>query len=393
MSDGVVCIVQARMGSSRLPGKVLMGLAGRPMLRFMLDRLAPLTTLGIDRIVVATSTDPRDDPVEATARGADVAVVRGSERDVLSRYVEALDAFPATTVVRLTADCPLADPQLVAGVIDRHREAQADFTCNVLPRTFPKGLDVEVVAAAALRAAHAEAADPVEREHVTPFFYRHPERFRLANLLAPAGFNLGRERWTVDMATDLEFLRAAVAAVGNPLASWRTILDAVGPQLRPPVGQLVVRPARPYDAARLLAWRNDPTTVQLSRTGRPVEPHEHDRWFAERLDDPGTRIWIGEVDGEPVGEVRVDVRDGVGEVDVAVAPEHRGRGHARALLAEMEEEVLGDYQVRELVARVHPVNEPSERAFRAVGFVEAGDPDADGFRSLRWARGVPIEKA
>lgn len=393
MSDRVVCIVQARMGSSRLPGKVLMDLAGRPMLRFMLDRLAPLTTLGVERVVVATSTDPRDDPVEATASDARVAVVRGSEHDVLSRYVEALDAFPATTVVRLTADCPLADPQLVAAVIDRHRYAKADFTCNVLPRTFPKGLDVEVVDGAALRAAHAEALDPVEREHVTPFFYRHPERFRLANLPARDALNLGRERWTVDTATDLDFVRTAVAAVGDPLAGWRTILEAVGPQLRPAQGQLALRPARLDDGARLLAWRNDPQTVQFARSRRPVEPDEHGRWLAGRLDDPGTRVWIGEVDGEPVGEVRVDVRDGIGEVDVAVAPEHRGRGHARALLAEMEEEVLGDYQVRELVARVHPLNEPSERAFRAVGFVEAGDPGADGFRSLRWARGVPIEKA
>lgn len=393
MTDRVVCVVQARMGSSRLPGKVLMELAGRPMLRFMLDRLAPLTTLGVERVVVATSTDPRDDPVEETARGAGVAVVRGSEHDVLSRYVEALDAFPATTVVRLTADCPLADPRLVVAVIDRHREAKADFTCNVLPRTFPKGLDVEVVDADALRAAHAEAGDPVEREHVTPFFYRHPERFRLANLLAPDALNLGRERWTVDTAADLDFVREAVATVGDPLAGWRTILDAVGPALRPAPGQLAVRPARPDDAGRLLAWRNDPVTVRFTRTGRPVEPDEHERWLAERLADPGTRIWIGEVDGEPVGEVRVDVRDGVGEVDVAVAPEHRGHGHARALLAEMEEEMLGDYQVRELVARVHPGNEASARAFRAVGFAEAGDPAPDGFRILRWARGVPIEKA
>lgn len=392
MSDGVVCIVQARMGSSRLPGKVLMDLAGRPMLRFMLDRLAPLTTLGVDRVVVATSTDPRDDPVEAAAIDAGLAVVRGSEHDVLSRYVEALDAFPAATVVRLTADCPLADPRLVAAVIGRHREAGADFTCNVLPRTFPKGLDVEVVDAGALRVAHGEAADPVEREHVTPFFYRHPERFGLANLLAPDGLNLGRERWTVDTPADLDFVRSAVAAVGDPLASWQAILDTVGPQLLPTPGQPALRPARPDDAARLLAWRNDPTTVRFSRTGRPVEPDEHDRWLARRLVDPGTRIWIGEVDGEPVGEVRVDVREGVGEVDVAVAPEHRGRGHARALLAGMEEEMLGDYQVRELVARVHPGNEPSARAFRAAGFVES-DPDPDGFRSLRWARGVPIEKA
>src|SRR5204862_6675946 len=131
-----------------------------------------------------------------------VPVVRGEEADVLSRFALALDTHPADTIVRLTADCPLADPAIVADALALHDRAGAAYTSNSLVRTFPDGLDVEVIAATALRDAHAEAADPLEREHVTPFVYRRPERYRLRALRTPE--LLGDERWTVDTAADLE---------------------------------------------------------------------------------------------------------------------------------------------------------------------------------------------
>jgi len=136
-----LCVVQARTGSTRLPGKVLQELSGRPLLRFMLDRLADLR---VDELVVATSTLERDDAVADIAAAAGRPVVRGSESDVLDRFVAALDAHPADYVVRLTADCPIADPVLVEAVIARHLDRGADYTSNVFPRTFPRGLDCEV---------------------------------------------------------------------------------------------------------------------------------------------------------------------------------------------------------------------------------------------------------
>ena len=181
------------MGSSRLPGKVLEDLGGRPMLRFQLDRLAPLD---VDHLVVATSTLARDDAIAEVAAAGGTPVVRGPEADVLERFLVALRTYPADTVVRLTGDCPLSDPGIIGEVVALHHERGADYTSNVFPRTFPKGLDVEVVSADALRTAAAEATDAAEREHVTPYLYRHPERFRLANLRS--GLGLGDERWTVD---------------------------------------------------------------------------------------------------------------------------------------------------------------------------------------------------
>lgn len=194
------------MSSTRLPGKVMRDLAGAPMIERQLERLR--RARGLDAIVVATSDGPLDDPLAAHAASLRLGVHRGSLDDVLGRFVGALDAFgPAEHLVRLTADCPLADPDVVDAVVARHLETGADYTSNVLGRrTFPQGLDVEVVRGEALRAAAAETDRAYDREHVTPFVYGRPERFRLAGLAA--GAEEGDVRWTVDRPDDLEFVQA-----------------------------------------------------------------------------------------------------------------------------------------------------------------------------------------
>ncbi|MEY2426652.1 MAG: spore coat polysaccharide biosynthesis protein SpsF [Actinomycetota bacterium] len=372
------CVIQARMGSTRLPGKVLSDLGGRPMLRYMLDRLHGLDA---DALVVATSDLEADDPVADVAADAGALVVRGSESDVLARYGMALDAYPADTVVRLTADCPLMDPALVAAVVARHRDAAADYTCNVLPRSFPKGLDVEVMQADALRAAIAEAADPAEREHVTPFLYRHPERFVLANLRS--GDDLGDERWTVDTAEDLAFVRSVVERLGHEASiGWRDVLELVGRTSLPAANELRLRPAMLDDRDRLLAWRNDPHAIRTSVSGRAVEPDEHDRWLRARLADPGCRLWIGERDGAALGSIRMDVTAAIGELSIVVAPDTRGAGIGTELLRLVQQALQGDFQVVALDAVVHPTNIASLRAFERVGFVPIGVRGE--FTVLRW---------
>lgn len=380
----VVCVVQARTGSSRLPGKVLEEVGGRPMLRFMLDRLAGLE----HEVVVATSDLERDDPVEEVARAAGRAVVRGPEADVLARFAVALDAFPATHVVRLTADCPLADPDVVRAVLDLHGARGADYTSNVLPRTFPKGLDVEVVRAEVLRTADRCATDPAEREHVTPFVYRRPERFTLANLRSD--LLAGEERWTVDTPADLDFVRGLVARMGCDRFSWREAWDAVGPRWRPEPGVVHLVPATGADGAFFLECRADEDSVRWSRSGAAIDPHEHARWYAAASEDPGVRMRVGMLDGERVGTVRVDVTAGVGEVGIAVAPARRGRGVGAALLRALVRDAAGDPQVVRLVAHVHPGNRPSLGAFARAGFVPDGEHD--GFVVLRHDLREPIQE-
>lgn len=207
----VLAILQARMSSSRLPGKVLAPVAGAPMILRQIERLRRAKRL--DRIVVATSVRADDDPLAEVVRAAGVEVHRGDLDDVLGRFIGAMDAFgPSESLVRLTADCPLADPDVIDATIDRFHEAQVDYASNVAePRTFPKGLDVEVMRSAALRRAASETADPFDHEHVTPYLYRNPDRFLVAGYAQAS--DEGEVRWTVDRPDDLEFVRAVYDAL------------------------------------------------------------------------------------------------------------------------------------------------------------------------------------
>jgi spore coat polysaccharide biosynthesis protein SpsF len=390
-----LCVVQARTGSTRLPGKVLRDLGGRPLLRFMLDRLV---ALDVDEVVVATSALDRDDPVAAIAHDAGRPVVRGSENDVLARFVDAIDAFPADHVVRLTADCPLADPDVIERVLAHHLATGADYTSNVFPRTFPKGLDVEVARAEALRTAHHEARDPVEREHVMPFLYRRPDRFRLANLRVEAV--LGRERWTVDTAEDLARVRSIVSAAGHDgRFGWLRALDVAGVCFPPAPDELALRPAAASDREFVLECRNDPGAVAWSRSKRPIGVDEHASWYRDHLDDPGVRLWVVERRAARIGTVRVDVHDAVGEVGIALARRYRGQGLAAPVLDALKHELAADPQVVELVAHVHRDNEPSRRAFVRAGFepVDVAEPEPARFVRLRAILGTepdePMEDA
>lgn len=203
-------ILQARMSSTRLPGKVMADLLGRPMIERQLERLRRCETL--TRLVVATSSDASDDPLAEFLGGLGVDVFRGALQDVLARFAGAAEAFGlAGTIVRLTADCPLADPQVIDGCVRLQAEAGVDYASNALKRTYPRGLDVEVFTLAALRIAAAEAADPYEREHVTPFLYRRPERFGIADLVQAR--DESALRWTVDTPADFDFVRRVYEAL------------------------------------------------------------------------------------------------------------------------------------------------------------------------------------
>jgi glutamate-1-semialdehyde 2,1-aminomutase/spore coat polysaccharide biosynthesis protein SpsF len=162
-----VAIIQARMGSTRLPDKVLADLAGKPVLAWVVR--AARATLGVDDIWVATSTAAGDDAIAAWCRANGTSFHRGSESDVLDRYAGAAKSSDADVVIRLTADCPLLDPAVIGQTVRLRAMTGADYASNIDPPTWPDGLDCEVVTAAALRAAAAEATRPSDREHVTPF--------------------------------------------------------------------------------------------------------------------------------------------------------------------------------------------------------------------------------
>lgn len=223
-------LVQARMGSTRLPGKVLMPLAGRPMVIRVLKRAAMIGP----PVVLATSTDPRDDELAATVARYGFTVSRGSEEDVLDRFVSALPEG-ARSVARVTADCPLLDPWICRGVLAAVRAGGIDFVSNALVPSFPDGLDCEAFTVEALRSAWAEARRPSEREHVTPFIWNRPDRFRLWAITRVP--DLSHERWTVDDARDLEFVRRIYELLpesGDEAARMEAVLAVLAehPELR-----------------------------------------------------------------------------------------------------------------------------------------------------------------
>jgi spore coat polysaccharide biosynthesis protein SpsF len=200
----IVAIIQARCGSARLPGKVLMDIAGHPMFSRVVERTRQAQML--TEVVLATSTEQRDEPLVTLAKRLGVPCFRGSESDVLSRFVGAAKAFNADLVVRLCADCPLLDGAVIDQIVRAFLKSKGiDYVSNTLEHTYPRGLDAEVFSPDALLRAHLEARSPYEREHVTPYIYQHPELFSLRNVIHTS--DLSDFRLTVDQAADLEMVR------------------------------------------------------------------------------------------------------------------------------------------------------------------------------------------
>lgn len=222
----VVAIIQARMGSSRLPGKVLKDIAGKPMLGRVVERTQKAKM--IDEVVIATTLDTSDDAVAEFCCSVRIQCFRGSVFDVLDRFYQAARSFTADIVVRLTGDCPLLDPELIDKAIVELESNNLDFAANRLPppwkRTYPVGLDVEVCTFAALERAWKEAEKPFEREHVMPYLYDEKDRFRVSVLEADEDHS--DQRWTVDTPEDLELMRKVYGYFKNIKAfSWKDVLD------------------------------------------------------------------------------------------------------------------------------------------------------------------------
>ncbi|MBT4949009.1 MAG: glycosyltransferase family protein [Actinobacteria bacterium] len=225
-SGSTIAIVQARMGSTRLPGKVLADLCGAPLLQRQLERVRRATSL--DRVVVATSTDETDLPIAELCESLDVPCFRGDLNDVLARFLGAINEFNPEVVVRITADCPLISPSVIDSIVHSFFESDCDYLSNTLDPTFPDGVDVEVVRVRALRALARLDTDTHEREHVTLGIYRRPEQFVVRNFTGDP--DLSNLRWTVDSPEDLEFVRWVYTKLfyTNPKFDLAEILELLG---------------------------------------------------------------------------------------------------------------------------------------------------------------------
>lgn len=198
-------VVQARMSSTRLPGKVLKNVLGKPLLFYLTERLRSVSST--EGIVIATTKNPADDPIVDFCNREGLHCIRGSEDDVLSRYVAACDAFGLEVAVRVTSDCPLIDPELIEKGLSCFRQhyQTLDYLSNCQTRTFARGMDFEIVRTEALKKAFFEATSASDKEHVTPYIWKHPELFRLADLCQRSDHSA--YRLTVDTPEDFELIK------------------------------------------------------------------------------------------------------------------------------------------------------------------------------------------
>ena len=221
-------VVQARMGSSRLPGKVNLPVAGAPLLVRMLERVLEAKTPF--ELVLATTTDSADDLVAELGTTVGVRVTRGHPTDLLARHLQAAHEAGADVVAKIPSDCPLIDPAVIDRVLGYYvAERTFDFVSNLHPATYPDGNDVEVFSTELLELANREARKPLERVHTTPFFWEQPERFRLGNVLSEGGGDRSMShRFTIDYPEDYAFVRAVYDSLwtpSRPIFSLADILD------------------------------------------------------------------------------------------------------------------------------------------------------------------------
>jgi spore coat polysaccharide biosynthesis protein SpsF len=217
----VVAIIQARMGSTRLPGKVMKDLGGKTVLARVVARAR--RAIEIEEVVIATTHEPDDDRIVDECRRLEVRVFRGAVNDVLDRYHHAAKEVGAEAIVRITSDCPLIEPEITDATIRAFLERRPDYASNVLERTYPRGLDTEIMTRAALDQSWQQARKPYEREHVTPYIYENAGRFTLYSVKGDIDYS--DHRWTLDEPEDLVFLRAVYERLEDDSCfSWRDVL-------------------------------------------------------------------------------------------------------------------------------------------------------------------------
>lgn len=222
----IVTVVQARTGSTRLPGKVLLDILGQPLLLRMLERVQAASLAGT--VVVATTTEPSDDPIEMLCRQNNLNCYRGSVNDLLDRHYKTGLLFGADAVAKIPSDCPLIDPAVIDRVFQFFLENNYDYAGNLHPATYPDGNDVEIMTMTALKKAWSEAGRPLEREHTTPYLWENPQLFSIGNIAWETGLDYSMShRWTIDYPEDFSFIRTVYEHLHpkNPRFSLQDILD------------------------------------------------------------------------------------------------------------------------------------------------------------------------
>ena len=384
-----LAIVQARMTSSRLPGKVLSDICGKPSLQRMLERINMASS--IDKVVVATTINTSDDLIVELCEKLKVDIFRGDEDDVLGRFCGAAEVAEAEIVIRLTADCPMIDPDVIDEVVSAFSINNHDYLSNTIDRTYPDGLDIEVMSIDTLREAHKKAVAPFLREHVTPYISgRRPDLgagdFRVGQIRFVADFS--HIRWTLDTKEDLQRIRSLVSKLPEDY-NW---LQALSIATREPdlLGNMIdgqttevlsLRLAVASDVKLLFEWVNTPSSLKnKEKSSAPIEWSDHQNWLNKRLNNPNVRIWIVERSKQAIGQARVEYDNNKLLIDIFIDSLFRGNDYGLKALKLLIKQCQVTYPGVPLHAIIKNENYPSLNLFRRAGFQEVSN-DGCGYTS------------
>ena len=368
----VTAIIQARMGSTRLPGKVLMEVKGRTILEHVLFRIKKCKN--IDDIIVATTTSYKDDALVQKIKDMNVKCFRGEEQDVLSRYYFAALKFNASNILRITSDCPLIDPFVTDDIVSFYKNNKYDLVSNVITRTYPRGLDTEVFSFESLEKAYKLADKSYEREHVTPYLYEND--FKKYDYKNPA--DNSKFRWTLDTMEDFNFIKLIYENLydknkdfkmddilrflkENPWAN-NINKDVVQKSIK----DITLREAKEKDIDILFKWANDEEVRKNSLNTNKISFSEHEKWFRRKMEDVNTHIYIIEINGEKAGVIRLEKKASATYISYSVDKAFRNMGIGKSAL-----ELIKKYNKNTiLIGIVKKNNLPSIKAFIKAGFLE-----------------------
>ena len=384
-----LAIVQARMTSSRLPGKVLSDICGKPSLQRMLERINMASS--IDKVVVATTINASDNLIVELCEKLKVDIFRGDEDDVLGRFCGAAEVAEAEIVIRLTADCPMIDPDVIDEVVSAFSINNHDYLSNTIDRTYPDGLDIEVMSIDALREAHKKAVAPFLREHVTPYISgRRPDLgagdFRVGQIRFVADFS--HIRWTLDTKEDLQRIRSLVSKLPEDYR-WLQALsiatrepDLLGNMIDGQTTEILsLRLAVASDVKLLFEWVNTPSSLKnKEKSSAPIEWSAHQKWFNKRLNNPNVRIWIVERNKQAIGQVRVEYDNNKLLIDIFIDSLFKGNDYGLKALKLLIKQCQVTYPGVPLHAIIKNENYPSLNLFRRADFQEVGS-DGHGHMS------------
>ena len=384
-----LAIVQARMTSSRLPGKVLSDICGKPSLQRMLERINMASS--IDKVVVATTINASDNLIVELCEKLKVDIFRGDEDDVLGRFCGAAEVAEAEIVIRLTADCPMIDPDVIDEVVSAFSIYNHDYLSNTIDRTYPDGLDIEVMSIDALREAHKKAVAPFLREHVTPYISgRRPDLgagdFRVGQIRFVADFS--HIRWTLDTKEDLQRIRSLVSKLPEDYR-WLQALsiatqepDLLGNMIDGQTTEVLsLRLAVASDVKLLFEWVNTPSSLKnKEKSSAPIEWSAHQKWFNKRLNNPNVRIWIVEQNKQAIGQVRVEYDNNKLLIDIFIDSLFKGNDYGLKALKLLIKQCQATYPGVPLHAIIKNENYPSLNLFRRADFQEVGS-DGHGHMS------------